>query len=450
MTLLQSAAERAQRYLDSLPQRRVAPAPAEAAGLAAFDIPLPDLPTDPEQVLAELDVHGSPGTVASAGPRYFGFVIGGSLPAALAANWLAGAWDQNVGLQRDVAHGGHAGDGGTGLAGGSVRAAAGHRRGFRHRRHHGELHRPRRRPPRAAGAGRLGRGGRWPVRRAADHRGRRRGGARHRGQGAGAGSASGASAWCACRWTGRGGMRADALPQAARPHASSACRPATSTPAPSTRSARSCAAAHAAGAWVHVDGAFGLWAAAAPARAHLAAGLAEADSWATDAHKWLNVPYDSGLAFVRDAEALRAAMARHAPPTCRPGRDARAGALHARAVAPGARGGGLGRAALAGPPGPGRADRAQLPPGGALRRGAARRRLRGAQRGGAQPGAGLVRRRRRAPGASSPRIQADGTCWCGGTVWQGRAAMRISVSSWATTDEDVEQSLEAMVRVARA
>src|SRR5438034_11778296 len=95
MTLLHSAANRAQHYLDGLPERRVFPSPADTAGLAAFNIPLPDGPTQAEQVLAELDEHGSPATVASAGPRYFGFVTGGSLPAALAANVLAGAWDQN-------------------------------------------------------------------------------------------------------------------------------------------------------------------------------------------------------------------------------------------------------------------------------------------------------------------------------------------------------------------
>ena len=217
MTLLHSAAARAQHYLDGLPERRVAPTPADAAGLAAFDIPLPDLPTDPEWVLAELDQHGSPGTVASAGPRYFGFVIGGSLPAALAANWLAAAWDQNAGLLGDVAHGRHPGDGGAALAGGPARPAARHRRGFvtgatmanftaLAAARHALL----------ARAG-LERGGRRPVRRAADHRGGGRRGACLHGQGAGAGRL-----WARARGARAGGRPGpDARRRAApaeRPH----------------------------------------------------------------------------------------------------------------------------------------------------------------------------------------------------------------------------------------
>ena len=94
--LLQDAAKRGIRYLNSLPERRVAPSPDAVQNLDRFLEPLPELPTDPEAVLALLDELGSPGTIASAGSRYFGFVTGGSLPAALAANWLAGAWDQNA------------------------------------------------------------------------------------------------------------------------------------------------------------------------------------------------------------------------------------------------------------------------------------------------------------------------------------------------------------------
>jgi glutamate/tyrosine decarboxylase-like PLP-dependent enzyme len=205
-------------------------------------------------------------------------------------------------------------------------------------------------------------------------------------------------------------------------------------------------AAHSAGAWVHVDGAFGLWAAAAPQRARLVAGAADADSWALDAHKWLNVPYDSGIALCRDAAALRAAMATHAAYLVRGG--AREPDDYTPELSRRARGveiwaalGSLGRAGLA-----------------ELIERCCRHATRFAQ-GLAAAGYEVLNEvtlnqvlvafgddaaTRRVIGA----LQADGTCWCGGTEWHGRAAMRISVSSWATTDEDVERSLAAMIRIA--
>ncbi len=208
-----------------------------------------------------------------------------------------------------------------------------------------------------------------------------------------------------------------------------------------------CAWAHASGAWVHVDAAFGLWAAASPRRARLTEGIERADSWAVDAHKWLNVPYDSGIALVRDASALRAAMGtsaaylnqteRREPDQYTPEMSRRARGVEVWAALRS-----LGRSGLSD-----------------LIERTCRHAARFAE---VLSNAGyeilnevvlnqvlvsfgdddLTRRVIQA-------IQADGTCWCGGTVWQGRTAMRISVSSWSTTDASVDMSLKAMLRIAR-
>ncbi|MDE3229029.1 MAG: aspartate aminotransferase family protein, partial [Chloroflexota bacterium] len=204
--------------------------------------------------------------------------------------------------------------------------------------------------------------------------------------------------------------------------------------------------ARAAGAWVHVDGAFGLWAAAAPARAHLMAGYAEADSWATDGHKYLNTPYDSGLAFVRDPQALRAAMAISAAylptgQTIEPSELTPEMSRRARGVEVWAALRSLGRAGVA--------DLVEQTCRQARRfadglRAAGYAVLNEVDLNQALIAFGDDERTRRVIAG----IQRDGTCWAGGTVWQGRAALRISVSSWRTTDEDVERSLAAIIRVA--
>src|SRR5258708_28805381 len=304
--LLPSVAQRAARYLEDVNDRRVGPSAEAVHGLDRFLEPLPDGPTAPEEVIRILDDLGSPATMGIAGPRFFGFVIGGALPAALAANWLASAWDQNAGLFATtpvsaVLEDGSLswlldalslppGCGGAFVTGATVAnftalAAARHavldRAGWdvESKGLFGapeiqvvvseETH-----PSVIKALGMLGMGRDRVIRTPVDSQGR---------------------------------MRADRLPELRSP--AIVCMQAGNVntgsfdPAPEI-----CRRAHDADAWVHVDGAFGLWAVASPQHASLVAGFHEADSWATDAHKWLNVPYDSGLAFVRNPESLRAAM----------------------------------------------------------------------------------------------------------------------------------------------
>ena len=444
--LLQQTAVRAAAYLHSLDDRSVAPTAAAIAGLAAFDEPLPAGPSDPAAVIELLDRIGSPATVVNAGGRYFGFVNGGALPAALAANWLAGAWDQNASLHvmSPVAArleeitlawlvellGLPGGCGGAFVSGATMANLAGlaaARRTLLLRQGWDvelqglfgapelrlvvgdEVHVSVLKALSLLGLGRE-RVTRVPT-------------------------------------DGQGRMRAEALPplddrtivclQAGNVN-SGAFDPAEAV----------CAAARAAGAWVHVDGAFGMWAAAAPARAHLAVGLAEADSWATDAHKWMNVPYDCGVVICRQPEALRGAMAVLAPylqlgDQREPQHYGPEFSRRARGVEVWAALRSLGRSGVA--------DLVERCCRHATRfaeglRAAGHNVLNEVTLNQVLVSFGDAETTRRVIGA----VQADGTCWCGGTTWQGHAAMRISVSSWATNAEDVERSLAAIVQVARA
>jgi glutamate/tyrosine decarboxylase-like PLP-dependent enzyme len=195
-----------------------------------------------------------------------------------------------------------------------------------------------------------------------------------------------------------------------------------------------------------VDGAFGIWAAASPSKRHLVDGLQEANSWATDAHKWLNVPYDSGLVFVRDARHLNAAMSSSAayliegetrdPHLFVPEMSRRARAIEIWAALRS-----LGKKGLA----------ALIDTCCAH----AQRMAHALQEAGFDVLNEVVLNQVLVA-FGSPQvtrqviaaIQRDGTCWAGETVWQGKTAMRISVSSWATTDRDIDQSLEAIIRIA--
>jgi glutamate/tyrosine decarboxylase-like PLP-dependent enzyme len=245
----------------------------------------------------------------------------------------------------------------------------------------------------------------------------------------------------------QGRMRADALPALSGP--TIICLQAGNLNTGAfDPAAEICPRAHEAGAWVHVDGAFGLWAAAAPARAYLTAGFADADSWATDAHKWLNVPFDSGLVFVRDPRLLREAMKPSTAAylifgkTREPELYTAEISRRARAVEVWAALRGLGRSGVA--------DLVERTCRYAARfaeglRAAGYRVLNDVVLNQVMVSFGDAQTTHRVIAG----IQADGTCWCGGTDWQGEAVMRISVVSWATTEADVERSLAAMIRIAR-
>jgi glutamate/tyrosine decarboxylase-like PLP-dependent enzyme len=199
---------------------------------------------------------------------------------------------------------------------------------------------------------------------------------------------------------------------------------------------------------VHVDGAFGLWAAATSGRAHLMTGFADADSWATDCHKWLNVPYDSGLAFVREPQHIRAAMAFTAAylqssDSREPGHYTPESSRRARAIEVWAALRSLGRRGLA----------EMIERNCRL---AARFADKLKAAGCSILNDVVLNQVLVSFGDASAtkrvisELQNEGTCWCGATEWHGHTAMRISVSGWATTDEDVDQSADAVLRVASA
>src|ERR1051325_5157377 len=322
-------AGRGARYLASLKERSVAPTAEALANLARLDEALPEHPTEPAAVIALLDDIGSPATIASAGGRFFGFVVGGSLPATVAASNLAAAWDQNAGIValspiaarlEEVAMRwlldllGLPPTSGVGFvtcatqANFSGLAAARHallaRRGW-----NVEAQGLFGAPPITVVVGDevhvsvlkaltlVGLGRERVIRVPVDAQGRR---------------------------------RAEALPPL-DDHTLLCLQAGNVNTGAFDPADKVIPRAHAAGAWVHVDGAFGLWAAAAPSRAYLVNGFAGADSWAIDAHKWLNVPYDSGMVVVRDARHLHADGRECALPGDR--RGARARALHARVLA---------------------------------------------------------------------------------------------------------------------
>lgn len=444
-SLLSEVARRADLYLEGLRERAVTPTPETVRGLDRLAGPIPDSGESADRVIAALDEFGSPATVASAGARYFGFVIGSGLPVAVAANWLAASWNQNAAMEvmspvgarleqvaldwtRDLLSlpAGVRGAFVTGdtLANFAALAAARHavlenvgydvsRSGMSGA------------PPITLVVGEevhvsvlralslLGFGREKVVRVPVDEQGR---------------------------------MRSDRLPDITGP--TIVCTQAGNVNTGAFDPVREISQrVHTAGAWVHVDGAFGLWARAAPRRRELADGVEEADSWALDCHKWLNVPYDSGIVFVRNGAALRSAMATGAAPYLptgggemmefTPEMSRRARGIDAWAALRY-----LGRSGVAD-----LVERCcqharsfadQL-------RDAGFRILNDVVLNQVLVSFGTDEVTRRV----ISELQREGTCWCGGTVWHGTTAMRISVSSWATSESDVDRSVQAIIRTVR-
>lgn len=446
---LDAATRHARAWLDSLHDRPV-PAQASVEEMAAvFGGPLPEGSSDAAGVIDFLGANAPPGLVAMGSGRFFGFVIGGAHPAGLAADWLVSAWDQNAGL-RQVTRANTAleetaaawlldllalpANSGVGFVTGctmanftclaAARGAVLRKAGWDETRE-GLFGAPRIRV--LVGAERhdtidlalryLGLGA--PEAVPADAQGR-----------------IDVAALEAALAAGNGGPTILCL-QAGNVHSGAF-----------DDFPRAIAAAHRHGAWVHVDGAFGLWAAASPALKRLVAGIEAADSWATDAHKTLNVPYDCGVAIVRDPGALRAAMGMHGDYLIM---DEGGGDPYERV--------------------PELSRRARAVPVWAVLRCLGRQgaialvdrlceRARAFAEGiAAIPGARLLNEvaytqvclafeddeRTRAIGQ---RLMEDGTAWITGSTWQGRAVLRISVSNWSTSEEDVARSLDALRRAA--
>ena len=445
--LLESTADRAIRYLEGINGRNVAPGEDAIDGIALFDESLPNDSTDSESILKMLDEVGSPASMAMAGPRFYGFVVGGSLPVALAANWLVTAWDQNSALYQVTPA--------TSL----IESIA-----LRWLLDLLKL------PPESGGAFVTGATvANFTALAAARHMVLEQVGWNVEAEGLfGAppvtvivGEEAHPTLFKSLGLLGFGRSRVVKVPADAQGRMKSESIPTISGPTIVCTQAGNvntgafdpvgaiCDIAREAGAWVHVDGAFGLWAVTAPSRAFLTEGIEKADSWAADAHKWLNVPYDSGFAIVRDINSLQSAMAITAEylPTSSPYRNPSDYtpelSRRARGVEVWAALRHLGREGVA----------------GLIERCCqhARRFAETLDTAGYKILNEVVLNQvlvsfgdPETTNRIIAAIQKEGTCWCGGTTWQEQTAMRISVSSWATTDEDVDRSIEAILRVARS
>jgi glutamate/tyrosine decarboxylase-like PLP-dependent enzyme len=437
--LLHDALDRSLAYLGDVADRAVAPDRDAVTGLSQLDFALPVAGLPAPDVLRLVDVVGSPATVATNGPRYFGFVIGGALPVSQATSWLSTAWDQNsalpvmspvaarlndvalrwigelLGLPTEAAGGfvtGATMANATCLA--AARDAVLTRNGWD-----------------AAGQGLVGAPAVTVVVGAEVHTTVRK----------------------ALGIVGLGRDRAIELPVDSQGRIDARNLPELRGGAIVCLQAGNVNTgasdpfgpliewARASDAWIHVDGAFGLWAAAAPNLASQVAGVDGADSWATDCHKWLNTTYDCGVALVRDRAALGAAM--EASASYLPGATAEAmnltpqSSARARGVEVWATIASLGRDGVAA-----LVEKSCL---------LARRFAAAMEEAGFDVLNDVVLNQVLVSFGSAERtdaviaaVQEDGTCWCGPTTWHGRRAMRFSVSGWSTTDDDIDRTVAAV------
>jgi glutamate/tyrosine decarboxylase-like PLP-dependent enzyme len=436
--LLEDVLARAARYADARFERKVGP--LEVRQLDEFRHALPNTGRQPAEIIDMLDRLGAPATCSVTGPRYFGFVTGGTLPAALAANWLSSAWDQNaamyimspvgavleeISIQWLVdALGLPAGTNGTFTTGATMAnftcMAAARHRVLANLGWDVEKDGLFEAPPITVIVGEeahvslsktlglLGLGRDRVIRVPVD---------------------------------GQGRMRSNCLPKLHGP--AILCLQAGNVNTGAFDPAHEIIP-KMHGAWVHVDGAFGLWDMAA--KREQSSGYELADSWATDGHKWLNVTYDCGISFVKDAPALKSAMSISAAYlTESPQRE---GSHWSPESSRKARGIEVWAALLS----LGRDGLREL-----IERCCSHARTFAdlLQKAGFEILNDVVLNQVLVSFGSDEKtlaviqaIQQDGTCWCGGTVWKGRTAMRISVSSWLTTEADVHRSADAMIRIA--
>ncbi|MEO7132775.1 MAG: aminotransferase class V-fold PLP-dependent enzyme [Vicinamibacterales bacterium] len=461
--VLETAHAIATQYLDEVAQRHVGGTTTPAALATALGGPLPSGATDPIEVLDQLAIKADPGIVATVGPRYFGFVTGGAVPVTVAADWISSAWDQNgalyvmspaIAVIEDVVSSWllemlglprHASVGfvtGCHMANFTCLAAARHevlRRAGWNVEAHGLQRAPR---------VRVIAGGEVHISAV--------GALRYLGFGTEEIEIIPAD--------GQGRMSLDALeaalaPGSAGPAVDSAqgsptivCTQAGNVSTGASDPIGAIAQlAHAHGAWLHVDGAFGLWAAAVPELRSQVTGIEHADSWATDAHKWLNVPYDSGLAIVADAAPHRAAMSMKASYLQRGTDEERVGMDWV----------------------PESSRRSRVLPLYALIRTLGRDGVAGIVRSNCALARRMAARLSSASGVTIlndvvlnqvlvhfkddtttsqviAKVQAEGTCWAGGAFWQGKQAMRISVSNWSTTEADIDRSADAILKCYRS